>query len=269
MGDTRKPRHIRDIAHLYISGSNGPVSPPSATVLIAADGRSSVPGFHAANLAAAFAAKGLHVNLFERSGVLPNAGYFLSMPAARYLPWMVTGTALESGIGGVNIDCSAGACVQPDGSGDRPRIDLLHLPLVYPVGAFRAALRMARVFADDVTVFLLLRTKETPLDKFARIVEDELGPLTAGALDLREIRDQRADDAGDREDAFNLGSVTGWTTGLGDRVPAVVRDAESPLSIEIASVAETMLFKINKITQSRRNARDARTSGWSDGLRSG
>ncbi len=232
-------------------------------ILIAADGKNCLSGFHAANLAAIFAAKGLHVSLFERSALLPNAGYFLSLPPGRYLPSMNIEGGLRAGIAGIRTDCSAGGCTPADDDGDRPRVDLIHLPPVYPVKPFRSILHAARVFADDITVFLMLRTLPTPVAKFAGIVEDELGPAAACVLDLGDVVPPPSPD---ETGIFNLGRMTAWMDGLGDRVPVVLRDPDSPPSREFTSVADTLLFKINQL---RRNAGASRTSGLSDGLQSG
>lgn len=242
MCDARRPRQIRDIAHLYISSRQDLLPSPSAMILIAGDDRDCLPGFHVANLAAAFAGNGLRVNLFERSTLLPNAGYFMSLPPVSYLPWVEFEGRLEVEFGGVNIDCSTGTCTPTGEDRAGPRIDIIHLPPVYPTQPFQTALRKARRFNDDVTIFFLLKIKETPVRESARLVEHELGP---SATFILHLGDAVIPYPGCGESVVDLGRLAGWRLDVGSRVPAITRDPNSPLSREYASLAEALLVKIN------------------------
>jgi hypothetical protein len=255
MSDTHKPRHIKDIAHLYISNSKSMLPPPSATLLVAGDRRRCFSGLHVAGLATALAARNISVHLFERSGLLPNAGYFMSLPPRRYLRWVEGEAGVDAGLGGVTIDCASGGCTPIDDGSRRPRIDVVHLPPVYPAKPFRDTLPVVRDLTNAGTVFLMLRIKTTSVDKFAGIVEDELGPATACVLHLN---DTDSPSEGDTKNVFDLGRITGWMGALGDRVPAPVRDPDSPLACEFNSIGESLLFKIN---QSGRKTDASRTFG--------
>jgi hypothetical protein len=87
MNDGQKRRHIRDIAHLYISGSRDRTPAPRVTLVIVGENRACFSGFHAANLAAALSARGCSVRLSERSGLLPNAGFYLALSPSQYIRW--------------------------------------------------------------------------------------------------------------------------------------------------------------------------------------
>lgn len=72
-----RPRHIRDIAHLYLSRQ----MPVVRAVTLSASSGTSFPGFHVANIAVAFTRAGYAVRLVEQSGLLPDSCYFLSLPS--------------------------------------------------------------------------------------------------------------------------------------------------------------------------------------------
>jgi len=52
MGDESKPRHIKDIAHLYLSRMEQRREAPPITLLVAADTKNAFSSLHTANLAA-------------------------------------------------------------------------------------------------------------------------------------------------------------------------------------------------------------------------
>jgi hypothetical protein len=262
MGGTYKPRHIRDIAHLYISGSKGGSCPPCATVLMAGEDKRCFSGFHAANLAAALSSKAVSVHLFERSGVLPNAGYFLSLPPRQYIPREPGEDASVAGVGGVMIDCSSkGFPVFADGA-DRPGIELVHLPPSIPEKPFRECVREVRGFLRPATIFVLLRIDSATSGEIPECVVKELGPAAVCVLRLDDADLCHHDDD---PSTFDLGSLTDWKSALRDRVPAVIRDPDSALSRAYVSVGDRLLSRISQV---RREAGAKHTVGTSTATRS-
>jgi hypothetical protein len=244
MRDTHKPRHIRDIAHLYISGSQGRSYPPCATLLMAGEDRRCFSGFHAANLAAALSSKAMSVHLFERSGVLPNAGFFMSLPPRRYIRWDPNEDAAVAGVGGVSIDCSLKGFPTFKGDSHLPRVELIHLPPVFPDQPFQESLREVRDFVKSVTIFLILRIDRTNLGEISECVEKGLGPAAVCVLHLDDT-DLCCPD--DDPSAFDLGSLTGWKSALRDRVPVVIRAPDAALSRAYLSICDRILFKISQL----------------------
>ena len=131
MNDGQKRRHIRDIAHLYISGSRQREPAPRSCLVIAGENKRCFPGFHAANLAAALAVRGCDVRLHERSGLLPNAGFYLALPPARYIRWDKSESETDPGLAGVTVDCSTGAVEAFRGESPRAQVDFLHVPPLF------------------------------------------------------------------------------------------------------------------------------------------
>lgn len=244
MGGTYRPRHIRDIAHLYISNSQSTSYAPSATLLTVGENRRCFSGFHAANLAAALSAKGVCVHLFERSGVLPNAGFFMSLPPRRYIPWEDDEDAPVAGVGGVTIDCSPKGFPTFEGDSRCPRVDVVHLPPTLPEKPFQEGLRDVRGFVQPVTILLILRIGKTTSGEIPECVARELGPVAACVLYLDDTGPHSRDDD---PSVCDLGSVTDWVSALRDRVPAVIRAPDSALSRVYLAVCDRVLFKINQL----------------------
>ncbi|UCG52697.1 MAG: hypothetical protein JSW58_03880, partial [Candidatus Latescibacterota bacterium] len=159
-GDTHKSRHIRDIAHLYISSVRSRSDSLSATLLIVGEDRGCFSGFHAANLGAALSAKGVSVHLFERSGLLPNSGFFMSLPPRQYIRWDKDVEAPIAGLGGAKISYTLKRSPALGDGARRPRVELIHLAPVHPELPFQEGLREARDFAGPVTILLVLRMGE-------------------------------------------------------------------------------------------------------------
>jgi len=128
MNDGQKRRHIRDIAHLYISGARRRDPAPRACLLVTGENKLAFPGFHAANLAAALAARGCEVRLHERSGLLPNAGFYLALPPTGYIPWNLADDETAIGLSGVTLDYAPRRDEEVSGETTRPQVDFFHFP---------------------------------------------------------------------------------------------------------------------------------------------
>lgn len=257
MLENRKPRHIRDIAHLYISRSRQASRPAGSIVWLSGDDRKSFPGLHAANLAAALAASGCAVRLLDRSAVLPNAGYYMMLSPAQYLRWQDRGHGLALGLGGVEVDCS-----RDDHRGPPPglltdRLALVHLPPLSSPERLQRELRTALrcVGAPSLAVIV---TSTPPSQRL--VLGSALGEWTPGAVCALRVapepggaavhvppgttpRPARTDAAA----AAELGCVAGWESGLADRVPVVVRSPHAVESRAYRAAAEALLFEINRL----------------------
>ena len=134
MLNSQKPRHIRDIAHLYLSRIKKPVTsfPPAPALILVADDKRCLPGFHAANLAAGLSAKGLRVRFTETSGLLPNAGYYMFLPPERYIHWNRRKQGpIYSGMAGIKIGFQAAGLSSEPGTPAAKEIRIFHLPPVH------------------------------------------------------------------------------------------------------------------------------------------
>ncbi len=163
MDNTRRPRHIRDIAHLYISRSASKDGSPPRRVYITPTSRECFGGYHTANIALGFAQKGYAVQLMEISDTLPCSAYFLRLPPSVYLKQKAQGAAPSPGgptdtfsaVGGIMVRFKAPPDVSPDRqsepgfaagitAGLRRRtagaVDVFHLPPASDVDALRQAL---------------------------------------------------------------------------------------------------------------------------------
>jgi hypothetical protein len=245
MTESRKPRHIRDIAHLYLSRLQSPPSSPRATLLVTGGGRGCFSGFHTANLAAAFAAKRLNTSLFELSGLLPNTGYFLALPPQRYIQWNADDNERAiPAMAGIKMCFSPRVQLGFGRQAGRPRMDLFHLPPVFPEQPFRSMLEGVRGRMDQHAVVLLFGTAD---DAGAPdFLKSALGhsldcPIYCVSLDSGTSFS--AD--GDRR-VIDLGYLGLWERRLCDRIPIVMRVPESALARTYDSLCDTILFRINQ-----------------------
>jgi hypothetical protein len=266
MNDGQRKRHIRDIAHLYISGARHGEPAPHLCLVIAGEDRGCFPGFHAANLAAALALRGCEVRLHERSGLLPNAGFYLSLPPSRYIRWEDSEGEPDSGLAGVTVDCSTGAVKVARGDSPRARIDLFHLP---PMTEKTRAMDYPALSGEEpkTPVIVLLVGGERVRDRVPAGFLERLEPDTVLVFhtDGSGAAEREAGSAADP--AYSgLGAVTGWGIALEDRVPVVVRAPDSGLSAAYFAAADALRFKMDEF---RRTIVGPASAEGSAGLRSG
>ena len=101
MSERRPPRNLRDVSHLFLSGSQkAHSSAPRSIVsiwLVVSD--ASLNRAHlAAGVAAAFARQGMCVSLLEVCSSLPNVGYYFGAEPAAYLAPVLDRGRLVSGV---------------------------------------------------------------------------------------------------------------------------------------------------------------------------
>jgi len=101
MPERRSPRTLRDVSHLFLSGTEpARRAAPRSTVCvwIAVVGASLNRAHCAAGVAAAFARQGMCVSLLEVCRGLPNIGYYFGMEPAAYLAPTLDRSELVSGV---------------------------------------------------------------------------------------------------------------------------------------------------------------------------
>lgn len=244
MDATYKPRHIRDIAHLYISRGQGGSPPSCATVLMAGEDKRCFSGFHAANLAAALATKSVAVRLIEQSGLLPNAGYFMALPPHLYVCSERNRAAPVTGVGGVVIDFSSRGTPALPNIDDRPRIELFHLPPLTAEQLLIASLREVADLVKPITFFVALRTHPEGSNALS---EDVAKELRGASVCVIRLGDEDLTAPGHDPSVCSLGCVANWKGALRDRVPAVIRAPETELAGAYLSIGARILAEIDRI----------------------
>jgi hypothetical protein len=263
MGNHNKPRHIRDIAHLYLSRLPEKSNRHRVLLYIAASAPNCFGAFHATNIALSFQQRGYRVRLIELSGVLPCCAYFLGLPPRVYLKQKKEFPDEElSALGGVSIrfappETAAGghesAPGVPAGFRRRPtsRIDIVHLP---PVLADRTAGRAFRSTGPLLDAFGVDRVRAVVL------APDDHGALVAGGrlfgarntvdwVTLSVQRNPRTEVQGGKL-RQSLGYLAGWRALLSDPLPCVVRDPDSHVSRSYYAVSEALFSRPNATRES-------------------
>ncbi len=234
-------------------------------ILITGENKRCFSGFHAANLAAAFAAKGVSTRLFDLSGLLPNGGFFMLLPPERYI--QVNNTKPDgtySGLAGVKVSFSLNAVSRPGGISSFPRIGLIHLPPIFPEEPFREGIEEVKSLLKAPLLVLLLKNGIHPGEGTMRTIApviERLAPRITCVLRLnKRIPFESPPDCR----LLDLGSLPDWELVLRDRVPIVVRVPKSALSRAYLSVCESLL---NKIHQFRRKSGAVQPLSVSPGVR--
>jgi len=235
--ERHRPRHIRDIAHLYVSRMRKPEHGRRLRLIVAGAERSCFPGFHTANLAVALAASGCAVRLAEMSGLQPNAGFFLALPPDVYIDGPAlnaggTATPVASALSGVDIAFDL-AGPPTEANGGRAVVEVVHAPPAEFESAWRqTAASAVEGFAGAVAVVVLDGGQGVGKRLLAGLPDPARGYV------LRVAGPRGADTPGEVQD---LGAVDRWQAALSDRLPPHLRDSESHLARAYRSVAEFIL----------------------------
>lgn len=222
-----KPRHIRDIAHLYLSRLDPPARDGGRCVVVAGVDRECFPAFHVANMAAALAGRGHAVRLAELSAEPLNTGFFLSLPPAVYIDPPSDGVGV-SALGRVTLVHALARETSEAG-----RIDLVHLP---PVAAATHGAVLQRVMdATGASVTLLyLSAGDDPLPE----------PPEGAGICAVDVRGPRRDGPPRNEQPDGvvwLGRIDRWHSALCDPIPPVIRDPHSMLARSYQSLCESLI----------------------------
>jgi hypothetical protein len=252
MDGFQKPRHIRDIAHLYISRRAMAEDERRRRVYVAAATRECFGAYHAANLALGFAQKGLDVELLELSRVLPCSGYFLRLPPSVYIKHKDQSPhEALSALGGVNIRFAAPRTTGDDPArgisvGSRRRttgtVEVFHLPPTSDLDSIERALQ--EIDAADgnrapaqVRAIVIAKSDSDALEA-GRLVFGDRPAVDWATLSLdgkRRLRD------GAHNGFRSLGYISGWRSLLSDPLPCVMRDPGSHVSRCYLMVCDALL----------------------------
>jgi hypothetical protein len=246
--NTHRPRHIRDIAHLYISRTHKPTEParPLPSLLLSADDRCCLPGFHAANLAAGFCSKGLAVRFVETSGLLPNAGYFLSLSPEQYINWNRPELGpVHAGLAGIRIGFHTSPVGTPFPAGSR-EFKIFHLPPVYPEPEFRTGVRRMEDFVGSAPIVLLLEMGGRLREEAMRTLITATSRFSPTVLCILRLKVRAPGSYPADQRFFDLGSLPDWTAVVSDRVPTVLRKPDSVLARAYLSICESIMCRINQ-----------------------
>lgn len=232
-----RPRHIRDIAHLYLSRRQGGAR-AVVSVAVTSSRRECFGGLHVANLAVAFARRKLDVRLYELSGTLPNASFYLAHPPRLYLGTRAWGQdTFHPALAGVSLTFETAP--PPAGGSGRPQVHLIHLPALSSGDELWGALERAEGILTA--------------DRWTLLVHDAGGADAAAARRLgRRIEPQRAftmtvggPGPCPVPGVEHLGGLGVWKPLVVDRVPVVLRNPQARASLEYLSICDSLLSRMN------------------------
>jgi hypothetical protein len=251
MKDSHKPRHIRDIAHLYLSRLPKKGGKRRRRVYVTAANRECFGAYHAVNLALGFARNGFAVELLEMSGVLPCAGYFLRLPPRVYIKHKARSPEEPlSALGGISVRFAAGP---EKGSENAPTpglavgprqeraatVEVVHLPPATDIESLERSLsETAEAVSDGEVRALVLASDEAEARETGRRVFRRRPTIdwTTLSLEKRITSAKRS-----KERRRSLGYLVGWRSLLSDPVPCVVRDPESHVSRSYLALCDALV----------------------------
>ncbi|GEM_PF-6530032 len=243
-----KPRHIRDIAHLYLTGLAKSKSHFNDIVMVIGEDSSCFTALQIANLATSSALGFLtasiskSINICEISGLMPETGFYFSMPAESYMSR--DEGAKESSVCAllnIKIDSSPGAASARRETLREGSLDFVHLPPLSNRSALAKALAVFDTDVHDGMVLLVVGKKEVSADKAAWLQDALGGKCRVSLLDIGKRIERNCYQKG----ALNpSGSLEGWHTILTDRLPVVLRSPRSVLAGAYESACESLLYRI-------------------------
>lgn len=239
MSEHRRARHIRDIAHLYLSHSVPARRRMPLNIYITASTRDCFSSLHVANLAVALADRSDPLCVYEFSGLLPNVAYHLSYPPAVYLSRNQEEDAWLLGPRSLRLALSRAALPQSDtGDGE---IRLIHLP---PIARGLAAEDCYRHVSQKLTgssCLITLLDQDGPQVTWPDI---EVPIVSTFVLNLvPSVKRGNCNES--------LGFLGDWRRHVGDRTPVVLQHPGSPIAREYLSICEAL---VNRIHLTRRLA---------------
>ncbi len=253
--ESRQPRGIRDIAHLYLSGSRA-ARGAAAPLLVIACGRTraDLSGFHVANLAVALASAGRRACIVERSALVLNAARFLALPPRVYLDPSPNGV-VHGALAGVRVTWSGRPA--PD------EIELVHAPPESAREAHAAVLAEALRRAGGRTPVRVCFGATSDADAAGSGGDGEVCDAGAAChgvaepdacvagVSVRSARRPEASGAAAALRRLDVGvdgrggagtlRVTHWRSLVADPVPVALRDPDSALARAYASLARMLL----------------------------
>lgn len=246
MNETGRPRHIRDIAHVYLSRLRSDFIQHNY-LFISGETRDGFAAFHTANLVTAFAVLGArsgsrtNITVFDVSEVLPNVGFFLAMPPRAYLHRSPTeARKYRSTVMDIKLCFSFPESPRERRLSGEPSLDVVYLPPMELEASFESSLVRSKSVFDEGAIFLLMRNKQHRSVKLEDLVIKHLGMVPLYILDLEDGIQPNGLGANESY----LGNIGEWRDNLSDRVPCVLRESRSRLACSYFSLAESVLFKM-------------------------
>lgn len=227
------PRHVRDIAHLYLSRmrrtGGGPVR-----LVVAGMSADVIPAFHVANLALAAAARGLAVHIVDRSGLPVNAGCFLGLDPHCWVAREDGPVAPVAAFARVTFTLSRdrGSSSAQDSSTELGElVEMIHVP-PFDAGPEHAhALSGAISLAVPTVVVYLAEFLAEP--RPWREMGEREGVVRRVAYVTRAGRDGAEDGC--------VGALVRWKRSLTDPLPVMVRDPDSQLARQYTDLMSKLL----------------------------
>ncbi len=248
MTDTRKPRHIRDIAHLYISRMEKREPDGPVNVVLLGTTRDCFPGFHAANIAVGLSSIRKPVRVVELSGLWPCSAHFLSLPPQIYLrPHQPSLDEDISAVGSVSIrftlprrnreTARAGAGARLRKRSSAGAFEVYHLPPVEQMDDASEVYDAAVAFVSEPKRVVLLAMDKADADaawkKTGRFwgAAQRYTVLLAGPGAGFELPEHVAS---------GVRRLNNWRRSLSDAIPCAVRAPDSYLSRAYAAICEAL-----------------------------
>lgn len=242
MADTRRPRGIRDIAHLYISSTSRRAEPPppspTLNVFVASESRDCLSAFHVANIAAAMVLRNASVRVFELSGLLPNAAFYFSHRPSIYLgATHAAPREFSPLLNTISISFDSVRLMGQHPVEGKLRFNLVHLPVVSDPDSLAEVLSAMRERCPGERWVLYVSRGSTT--EGAEILSRGLAASDTFVLHLT------SEHAAGGEGIDHLGNLRKWEHAAADRVPAVVRNPKSGLAREYIALCESLLGRID------------------------
>jgi hypothetical protein len=211
---TEPPRHIRDIAHLYLSRMRGRGG--GLHLVVAGVSGDVVPAFHVANLALAAAARGITTRVRESSGLPVNAGCFLGLNPRCWNAVPDTATGPVAAFARVTFALGDGAEMDAD---PEDGIEIVHVP-PWETGSEHAHAVDRALARAGPAIVLFLAERDAEPRPWQRNAH--------GGVASRVAFVTRAGHAAPGNGC--AGTFTRWVRVLTDPLPVVVRDPGSRLA---------------------------------------
>jgi hypothetical protein len=227
------PRHVRDIAHLYLSRMRRPGA-GGVRLVVAGMSADVIPAFHVANLALAAGARGLSARIEDRSGLPINAGCFLGLDPSCWVAREDGPVAPVAAFARVSFTLIRERESPVMGSSPtdlRERIEVVHISPFDAGPEHARALPLAISDAIPTVVLYLAECNTEP--RPWRDVRERVGVV--GRVAYVSHAAQAA-----VEDGCS-GAFTRWKRSLTDPLPLMVRDPESRLARQYTDVLSNLL----------------------------
>jgi hypothetical protein len=243
-----KPRHIRDIAHLYLSRIQKREEARHDHVLVFGSNRKCFPAFHLANLATSmsltFFRSGSRtgITILEASGILPNTGYYLTLDPLDYLAEHggTIGALLS-----IDVKFTTAAdptCTLSPATEVGRRISFIHLPPLSDGKRFLESLAHFEDAIDGGKIFLYVTDGGVESGGMPGRVQELLESPSLSILHVGVPGGGEDTLLGSRRILGHMPS--GWRLHVSDRLPVVLRNPGGELATLYESSSEILLYRI-------------------------